>query len=141
MNGWAATAAALALASAGAALAQAVPAAVAQSGAPTREEVNRADLTPTPEPSKLTVEGGIERAPCALADPRFADVKITLADAAFDNLREVSPALLRPAFADLVGKNVPIAAVCEIRDRAATILRKLGYLASASKAAWSTSTC
>ena len=95
-----------------------------------REEVERPGLTPTPAPSKLTVEGGIERAPCALADQRFADVKITLADALFDHLGAVSPAVLRPAFADILGKTVPVAAVCDIRDHAATILRRLGYLAA-----------
>lgn len=99
--------------------------------APTREEIQRAAPGPAPERrSRLTVDGGIERAPCPLADPRFANVTVTLSDVQFDNLRVVSRDLLRPAFADYLGKTVPIAAVCEIRDAAATILRQAGYLAA-----------
>jgi hemolysin activation/secretion protein len=107
------------------------PPAAIQSVAPTREEVTRPDLTPPPRaPSKLTVDGGIERAPCALADARFADVKITLQGAAFAHLHDIPPTLLSPAYADMIGKTVPISAVCEIRDAAATILRNAGYLAA-----------
>ncbi len=139
MTGWGGAAyriamAALALAAAGAAHAQnapaPAPAAIARSGAPTREEIERPGPAPAPAPSRLTIEGGIERAPCALADPRFAEVRITLADALFDHLGAIPPVVLRPAFADLVGRTMPIAAVCDIRDHAATILRKLGYLAA-----------
>ena len=104
---------------------------VAAGGAPTREEINRAPVGPdTRPPSRLTVEGGIERAPCPLADPRFANVTVTLSQVAFDNLKAVSPEILRPAYESFLGKPVPIAAVCEIRDAAATILRREGYLAA-----------
>jgi hemolysin activation/secretion protein len=48
----------------------------------------------------------------------------------FDNLRVVSPDLLRSSYENFVGKTVPIATVCEIRDAAATILRREGYLAA-----------
>ena len=106
-------------------------AAHAQVSSPTREEIERIPTAPAPPPpSRLTVEGGIERAPCPLAEPRFADVTVTLSDVAFDNLRVVSPALLRPAYEAYIGKTVPIAVVCEIRDAAATILRREGYLAA-----------
>ena len=104
---------------------------VAGGGAPTREEIERVPVGPDRRaPSRLTVEGGIERAPCALADPRFANVTVTLSSVSFDNLRAVSPELLRPAYESFIGKTVPIAAVCEIRDAAATILRREGYLAA-----------
>jgi len=106
-------------------------AAQAQVSAPTREEIQRVPSAPAVgPPSRLTVEGGIERAPCPLADPRFADVSVTVNEVVFDNLRLVSPALLRPAYEAFVGKTVPIATVCEIRDAAATILRREGYLAA-----------
>jgi len=111
------------------ALAQVAP--PPRSELPTREEINRAappaDLRP---PSRLTVEGGIERAPCPLADPRFADVRVTIREALFDNLRMVSPDTLRPAYEAYLGTEQPIAVVCEIRDAAATILRRQGYLAA-----------
>ena len=97
----------------------------------TREEIQRAPIGPdTRGPSRLTVEGGVERAPCPLADPRFKDVTVTITAAQFDHLRVVSPDALRPAYEAFLGKPQPISVVCEIRDAAATILRRQGYLAA-----------
>ncbi|WP_231639328.1 ShlB/FhaC/HecB family hemolysin secretion/activation protein [Sphingomonas profundi] len=97
----------------------------------TREEIQRAPIGPdTRGPSRLTVDGGVERAPCPLADPRFKDVTVTITSAQFNNLRVVSPDALRPAYESFLGKPQPIAVVCEIRDAAATILRRQGYLAA-----------
>ncbi|RED15771.1 ShlB/FhaC/HecB family hemolysin secretion/activation protein [Parasphingopyxis lamellibrachiae] len=107
--------------------------AVAQSGpAPTREEIQPDRLTPgTGQPAdRLEVEGGIERAPCPLAQPQFAAIRFRLSDAVFANLRGISADRIRPAFADYLGQEVPISIVCEIRDRAASILRSEGYLAA-----------
>jgi hemolysin activation/secretion protein len=99
--------------------------------APTREEITRPDVAPPPRaPSRLTVEGGIERAPCPLADDKFRDITVSVAEVQFDNLRVVSPEMLKPAYEAYVGRTVPIATVCEIRDAAATILRRAGYLAA-----------
>lgn len=101
--------------------------------APSREELQRKTTTPDrPRDTspRVTVEGDIERAPCPLADPRFANVSMTIADARFDGLQVVSPEELRPAWAEFAGHAVPVATVCEIRDRAATILRRKGYLAA-----------
>ena len=112
------------------ALAQVAPAVQAPPPA-TREEIQRVPIGPdTRAPSRLTVDGGIERAPCPLADPRFKDVTVTITEAQFDNLRVVSPEALRPAYESFIGKPQPIAVVCEIRDAAATILRREGYLAA-----------
>jgi hemolysin activation/secretion protein len=99
--------------------------------APTREEIDRPDLRPTARPpARLTVEGEVERAPCPLAAPSYQGITFTLTDVSFNNLAGLSAAELRPAFAEYVGQTVPIATVCEIRDRAATILRRRGYLAA-----------
>lgn len=101
-------------------------------GAPTREEIQRSRIG-APEPrasARLSVEGDIERAPCPLADPRFANVQIMISDVQFANLTAISPDALRPAWAHHVGRPVPVATVCEIRDQAATILRRAGYLAA-----------
>lgn len=119
------TTAALLATSSGAALAQ-TPV------APTREEIRREGLTPQPQalPEAVAVEDGIERAPCPLAQPQFADIRFRLSDVAFADLREIDPAALRPAYAEFVGREVPLATVCEIRDRAATILRREGFLAA-----------
>ncbi len=111
------------------ALAQTVPSSAI--APPTREEVQRANTEPTPlPPSHLTVEGGVERAPCPLGEPRFANVTLTIKGAEFDNLRGLPAEALKPAYESLIGKTVPIATICEIRDAAATILRRAGYLAA-----------
>jgi len=113
---------------AGPALAQQLPSGL---GAPTREEIQRtpADQNARP-PSRLTVEGEVERAPCPLADPKFQNVTFTLQNVVFENLRGLGAAELASSWQDLRGKTIPIASVCEIRDAAATILRRAGYLAA-----------
>lgn len=99
--------------------------------APTREELEgQTARPPAPPPSQLQVEGGIERAPCALARPEYADIRFTPTEVLFEDLKGLSPADLRPAWEPFVGSEQPIAVVCEIRDRAATILRDAGYIAS-----------
>ncbi len=98
---------------------------------PTREQVTR-PVQPTPQQRapKLEVEGGIERAPCALAGPEYQNIRLTLTAAEFEALRGLTAADLTPAYAPYVGRDEPIAIVCEIRDRAATILRNAGYIAA-----------
>lgn len=108
--------------------AQAVP---QQPLAPTREEIERRDPGPAElPPARLTVEGGLERAPCALDRPEYRDITFTVSDVIFENLRGLSAEDLRPAYADYLGREVPISAICDIRDRAATMLRDAGYVAS-----------
>ena len=98
---------------------------------PTREEVTRPD--PRQDQRKrptLEVEGGIERAPCALDNPDFANVRFTPRAFVFEGLKGVPPQALVPAYAPLVGREQPVAVLCDVRDRAGTILRQAGYLAS-----------
>jgi hemolysin activation/secretion protein len=120
--------AALAAASAlipAAALAQAPP------QPPTREEIARPPPEPTEAPTaRLTVEGGVERAPCALDRPEYQTIRFTLRDVVFDHLRGLTAEQLRAAFAPYVGQENNVAVICEIRDRAATILREAGYIAA-----------
>jgi hemolysin activation/secretion protein len=97
--------------------------------APTREEVER----PLPERrdearARLAVEGEIERAPCALDRPEYASIRFTLSDVIFEDLRGLPTEALRPAYAAMVGQELPVAAICEIRDRAAAILQDAGYV-------------
>lgn len=109
-------------------------AALAQSAvaAPTREEIQRGLLGEAEkgQAQALTVEGGVERSACPLANPEFADVKFTLQSVDFSGLGVVNGSILKTAYAGYVGQEVPVAVVCEIRDRAATILRSAGYLAA-----------
>ena len=97
---------------------------------PTREEVTRPVAPPPAPESRLQVEGGIERAPCALDGPEFRSIHFVLRGAEFDGLQGLTRADLSSSFAPLVGRDVPISTVCEIRDRAATILRDAGYIAA-----------
>ena len=97
---------------------------------PTREEVTRPVAPPPAPESRLQVEGGIERAPCALDGPEFRSIHFVLRGAEFDGLQGLTRADLASSFAPLVGRDVPISTVCEIRDRAATILRDAGYIAA-----------
>jgi hemolysin activation/secretion protein len=107
-------------------------AALAQAVAPTREEINRPPLTQADAPpaARLTVEGGIERAPCALDRPEYRNIRFTLADVVFDDLRGLTSEQMRAAFAPYLGQENSVAVICEIRDRAATILREAGYVAA-----------
>ena len=97
---------------------------------PTREEVTRPVAPPPAPESRLQVEGGIERAPCALDGPEFRSIHFVLRGAEFDGLQGLTRADLASSFAPLVGRDVPISTVCEIRDRAATNLRDAGYIAA-----------
>lgn len=110
-------------------------AATAQSIPPTgttREEIERARIPQASlaEGRGITVESDFERAPCPLADPKYKDITFELREAEFGGMRSVPLDLVRPAYAGLVGKTVSVAEICEIRDRAATILRREGYLAA-----------
>jgi hemolysin activation/secretion protein len=104
----------------------------AQINPPTREEleVGRPAVDPGVSANRLVVEGGVERGPCPLADPSLADVKVTFSRVTFTNLTAVSPELLDAAWQDMAGREVPVASLCEVRDRAATMLRQMGYLAA-----------
>jgi hemolysin activation/secretion protein len=98
---------------------------------PTREEVTR-PLTPPPvsRAPGLEVEGAIERAPCALDGPQYQSIHLVLRGVEFDGLKGLTREQLTSAYAPYIGRDVPISVVCEIRDRAGTILRDAGYIAA-----------
>ena len=117
---------------AGAALALGLPqpaAAQVAPAPPSREELTVGRPTrPADRASRLTVEGGLERGPCPLAEPSFAKVRVRFASVDFTGLPGVSPETLAPAWRDVAGQDLPIASLCDVRDRASTILRDLGFL-------------
>lgn len=98
----------------------------------TREEIQRDRLERElrTEGQAVAVDGGVERAPCPLAGPQFADVKFTFSAAEFSGLDLIDSDIVAPAYDGLVGTEISVASICDIRDRAATILREAGYLAS-----------
>jgi len=104
--------------------------AVAQSVAPTREELTGITKPEAPSRPTLNVVGEIERSPCPLADPRFADVHVTISDVQFNGLKGATPEEMRAAWSSFAGREQPVSVLCEIRDAAATILRGKGYLAA-----------
>lgn len=97
----------------------------------TREELSGVSRPNELQAPKLTISGGIERSPCALADPQYADVMVKVREVLFNGLKGASPQELEPAWKPFEGKEQPVAILCEIRDAAATILRNKGYLAAA----------
>jgi hemolysin activation/secretion protein len=102
----------------------------AQRAAPTREELTRITAPPAEPRPSLNIVGGVERSPCPLADPRYADIKVTIRDVQFNGLKGASIDEMRPTWAPFAGTEQPVAVLCEIRDAAATLLRNKGYLAA-----------
>lgn len=99
---------------------------------PTREEIQRGviDEALKGQAQTLSVDGDVERSACPLAGPEFTDIRFTLKNVDFSGLLSVDAGSLTSSYADYVGQDVPVSVVCDIRDRAATILRSNGYLAA-----------
>ena len=98
---------------------------------PTREEI----LPPAPPPplaneNAVTTADDVERAPCPLANPEFAAIRFTLTRVDFSGGQPIDPAMLDASWRGLVGTEQSLSAICDIRDRAATMLRAKGYLAA-----------
>lgn len=109
--------------------------AMAQSSSalPTREELQQPPVLSAP-PQRLQPitadDVNIERAPCPLAHADYQNIRFTLRSVNFTGSEFVDAATLSPSWSAMQGKELPLAAVCEIRDHAATILRRQGYLAT-----------
>lgn len=99
--------------------------------AQTREEIQRDLLDPSlqAEGETVAIEGQAERPPCPLAGPQFADLKFTFTGANFSGLEAIDAGIIAPAYSGFEGKELSVAAICDIRDRASDILREQGYLA------------
>lgn len=98
---------------------------------PTRDELQRPVQSPPREgPTRLEIDSDFPRAPCALDDAQFAAIRFTPTRVVFDDLRGLAPDALRAAYEPYLGREQPVAVLCEIRDRAAAILRDAGYVAA-----------
>lgn len=97
---------------------------------PTRDELKPLVQPKLDRRTSLAVEGDIERSPCPLAAPEYAGVTLAITEVRFNNLQGVDPTELRSAYADYLGPDRPVSTICEIRDAAATVLRRKGYLAA-----------
>ncbi len=102
------------------------------SGAPTREELQRPEIEAElrGDANPVSIASEVERAPCPLSAPQFADLTFTFNNAEFAGLGDVDPGLLNASWSDFVGQEIAVASICDIRDRAATALRAQGYLAA-----------
>lgn len=99
---------------------------------PTREEVLRQEIDRQLREGSEAIDASaaFARAPCPLADAKFATIKLTLTSATFSGIEGVEAGLLDPAWRGYVGREIPVATICDIRDRAAALLRDAGYVAS-----------
>ncbi len=98
---------------------------------PTREELElQRGAGEAERPSRLTVEDSFERGTCALSDASLTGLKVTFSKVTFTNLPGIAPGELDAAWTELAGREQPLAALCDVRDRAATILRRKGFLAA-----------
>jgi len=100
------------------------------SSGPSRDELGGITRTPVEKQPRLTVSGGIERSACPLADPQFQSITTTISDVTFNGLKGATAAEMDATWKHLAAEPQPIAVLCEIRDAAATILRRKGYLAA-----------
>lgn len=106
------------------------PVVAPQQISPTRDELDRTRQQQAPRSARLKIDGDIERAPCALDSPAYADIKVTITEAQFNNLQGLTAEELKASYASLLGADRPISTICTIRDAAATALRNKGYLAA-----------
>jgi hemolysin activation/secretion protein len=97
---------------------------------PTREEVTRPAPAQPSVQRRLEIEGGIAAAPCALSGPEFQSIHFIFTGAEFDGIEGLSATQLTAAYTPYLNRDVPIATVCAIRDRASAILRDAGYIAA-----------
>src|SRR6188474_3284770 len=84
---------------------------------PSRQDLTVGREAPRGDRSTLTVEGDVERGPCPLADPSFAETRVTFSTVEFAGLPDVPPEALESSWRDFAGSEQPIAALCEVRDR------------------------
>ena len=103
----------------------------AQIAPPTRDElVPSPPLTDTRGRTTLSVDGGFERSPCALDNPEFADLRVTLTQVSFAGAEAAADVDLAAAAAPYLGRDLPLAVLCDIRARANAMLADAGYLAA-----------
>ena len=110
-----------------AALAQAAPAVAP----PTRTDLLPPEVRPEARRgASLTIDGGVERGPCALDDPSLATIRVTLSQVSFVGAEAATGVDLASAWQPYAGRDLPISVLCDIRARATQMLADAGYLAA-----------
>jgi hemolysin activation/secretion protein len=97
---------------------------------PTREELTPGVSRAVRDAVTLTVDGQMERRSCVLDNPQYADLKVTLSAVNYTGAERAAEVALAQAHEGYLGRELPIRALCDIRDRAAALLDAGGYLAA-----------
>ncbi|GAA5054539.1 hypothetical protein GCM10023208_17480 [Erythrobacter westpacificensis] len=98
---------------------------------PTREELTGPQQRPEQrQDTTLTIDGQMERRACALDQPDYADLTLTLNSVTFVGTERAANVALSRASEGYLGRELPVRALCDIRDRAAALLADAGYLAA-----------
>ena len=96
---------------------------------PSASELNPAQRAPQPAPAQRSrgdILSAPEPGPCPLRDSKLT---FTLSNVAFTGADTLTPDDLSPAYAGMIGKTVPVSALCDIRDAASRILFRKGIFA------------
>jgi hemolysin activation/secretion protein len=111
------------------ALSAGVPAWAQTAAPPSAQELNPAQRAPAPATapqSRGDILSAPEPGPCPLRDSKLT---LTLSGVTFTGADTLTPDDLAPAYAGLIGKTVPVSALCDIRDSASRILFRKGIFA------------
>ncbi|MFW2348939.1 ShlB/FhaC/HecB family hemolysin secretion/activation protein [Qipengyuania sp.] len=108
-----------------------LPAAAQAQSVPSRSELAPPQAREPVRPdTTLTIDGGMERAPCALDAPDLADIKVTLSSVRFVGAEKAPDVALTGAYQDYLGRELPISVLCDVRAAANQRLQQAGYLAT-----------
>ncbi|WP_271079403.1 ShlB/FhaC/HecB family hemolysin secretion/activation protein [Aurantiacibacter sp. MUD61] len=108
-----------------------MPALAQDTAPPTRGELTSPQERPEVRDGlTLTVDGQMERRACALDAPEYADLTVTLSGVDYTGAERASDVALARAHDGYLNRELPIRALCDIRDRAAALLEDAGYLAA-----------
>jgi hemolysin activation/secretion protein len=115
---------------AGIGIAAACPA-MAQRSLPSRQELDPARSAPVPAAPRGDLFRDVKPAPCAFRDTN-ATLRLKSVEfrGATDNRLALPPEALAASYADLLDRDVPASAICDIRDRATTLYLRHGILAN-----------
>ncbi|KSB89117.1 hypothetical protein AS593_04280 [Caulobacter vibrioides] len=106
-------------------------AASAQVALPSRQELDPANAAPIAAAPRGELFKGVEAGPCPFRD---SDIKITLKGVDFQGgtsgALAVSDQALASTYAEFLNREAPIGAVCDIRDRVASLYLRRGVLAN-----------
>ncbi len=97
---------------------------------PTRDQLTPPEQVVEDRSVTLTIDGDLERTPCVLDRAEYADITLTLSGVEFSGLQAVPGLSLAEASDGYLGRELPLAVLCDIRAKANAILRDEGYLAT-----------